>query len=531
MKIIRVLQGQQTGCVPPVYDSAIFSASDTLRSDFVLTDGLLHLPEDEIRVSEVMRSIFAESLATSPAILSPPKSYVDLEQVDSGVPTAPWAIYKKPEGGFLEVKYNFLLRCVTTRDVTSYPAGNAQSTQARVRWVDEPKVHVAVETHGIYDRSVNRSRVFTKKNWTYIVPAFFAFVHLLWMVFGVTLGRAESSAALWVVRADIVTGIITRLLTVLAARYWNNGSYLQMGVATVSPMFWSLAYAGSKAIDVGWFWSIPLLTRVFSGLVCLTVNCYAAATDHKFLDVILVVLSFCGATFDPRLVGHFLRRSSVIVYEIDLIFLAIYCHIYTMMTHLKMLGHGQLPALLVSLATLATTESVCLLRAAYALEEVMEADDFVTRMNKCVRSPLLAGCGMLCDLRKGLDETLGEDECVRTYVTFVVRGTVPSVWKTANILLPSGYGPCRIEMKDVASCKAVDDDVDDDVPSEVCCVVGFHGDTSSGDTCIGLQPALRDAFHEAALSFGIPLPPTFYERGGTGFVRAVGAGIVGLPIL
>ncbi|CAM9166724.1 unnamed protein product [Laminaria digitata] len=493
-------------------------------------EGLLLQSDDEYRVSEMLRSTFAEPSVGSPAFFDLPKPYVDLEQVASGIPTAPWAVYRKAGGGFLEVKYDALLQCVTTRDVTSYPVGGTRPAQARVFWVEEPKVHVSMETHSMYDRSVNRSRVLTKKNWTYIVPAAFAFAHFLWMVSGVTLGRGQGLAAWWVVRADIVTGIITRAMTALVAKYWNRGSWLQVALAVVSPMFWSLAYAGSKAIDMGWFWGLPLLTRVFSGLVCLTVNAYAATTKHKFLDVILVVVGFFAASFDLRILGHFCRRSKIIVYEIDFMFLAVYCHIYTMMTHLKMLGHGELPVVLVGLVTLATTESLCLLKAAYALEEAMEASSFVARMNKCARSSLLAGCAMLCDLRKGLKETLGEDECIRTYVTWVVRGTVPGVWQTANIMLPlSGCGTCRIEAKDVASCAAADDD--GDTPSQVCCVLAFHGDEFSGDTCIGLQPALRDALQEAAVRFGLTLPRTLYEKGGTGYVRAVGAGIVGLPIV
>ena len=478
----------------------------------------------------MLRSTFVEPTAGSPAFFDLPKPYLDLEQVASGMPTAPWAVYRKAGGGFLEVRYDALLQCVTTRDVTSYPVGGARPAQARVFWIEEPKVHVAIETHSMYDRSVNRSRVMTKKNWTYIVPAVFAFAHFLWMILGITVGRSQAVAAWWVVRIDILTGIITRVMTVVVVWYWNRGSWLQLTLAVVSPMFWSLSFAGSKAIDMGWFWSLPLLTRVFSALVCVIVNTHAATTYHKFLDVILVVVGLFGTSFDLRILGHFFRRSKVIIYETDFMFMAVYCHAYTIMTHLKMLGHGELPVMLMILAMLAATESLCLLRAAYALEEVMEANNFVARMNKCTRRSLLAGCGMLCDLRKGLDETLGENECVRTYVTWVVRGTVPGVWKTANIMLPlPDGGSCRIEAKDVAACLAADDDGYS--PSQVCCVLAFHGDTSSGDTCIGLQPALRDAFDEAAVSFGLSLPCTLYEKGGTGYIRAVGAGIVGLPIL
>ena len=478
----------------------------------------------------MLRSTFVEPTAGSPAFFDLPKPYLDLEQVASGMPTAPWAVYRKAGGGFLEVRYDALLQCVTTRDVTSYPVGGARPAQARVFWIEEPKVHVAIETHSMYDRSVNRSRVMTKKNWTYIVPAVFAFAHFLWMILGVTMGKSQEVAAWWVVRIDILTGIITRAMTVVVAWYWNRGSWLQLALAVVSPVFWSMSYAGSKAIDMGWFWSLPMLTRVFSGLVCLTVNTYAATTYHKFLDVILVVLGFFGAPLDPRILGHFFRRSNVVVYEIEFMFLAVYGHMYTVMTHLKLLGHGELPVVLAVLATLAATESLCLLRAAYALEEVMEADNFVARMNKCTRSSLLAGCGMLCDLRKGTNETLGENECIRTYVTWVVRGTVPGVWNTATLMLPlPDDGTCRIEAKDVASYAAGDDD--GSTLSQVCCVLAFHGDASSGDTCIGLQPALRDAFNETAGSFGLPLPRTFYEKDGTGYIRAVGAGIVGLPIL
>lgn len=479
----------------------------------------------------MLRSTFTEPPANSPAFFDQPKPYADLEQVASGLPTAPWAVYRKQGGGFLEVKFDPLLQCVTTRDITSYPVVRTRPAQGRVFWVEEPKVHVAMETHSMYDRSVNRSRVLTKKNWTYIVPAVFAFAHFLWMVFGVTLGKDHGVAARWVVRSEILTGIVTRAMTGWASKYWNRGSWLQFSLAVISPMFWSMSYAGSKAIDMGWFWGLPLLTRIFSGLVCLTVNTYDATANHKVLDVILVVVAFFGASFDPRILGHFFRRSKVIIYEIDFMFLAIYCHVYTMMTHLKMLGHGELPGVLVVLATLATTESLCLLRAAYALEEAMEAGDFIARMNKCARSSLLAGCAMLCDLRKGLNEALGENECTRTYVTWVVRGTVPGVWKTASIMLPlPGGSTCRIEAKDVAYCAAASDD--GDTPDQVCCVLSFHGDdASSGDTCLGLQPTLRDAFHEAAECFGVELPRTLYEKGGTGYVRAVGAGIVGLPIL
>lgn len=476
----------------------------------------------------MLRSLFSEPPANSPAFFDQPKPYADLDQVATGVPTAPWAVYKNA-GAFLEVKYDPLLQCVTTRDVTSYPV--AGTTQPRVQWVEEPKVHVTMETHSMYDRSVNRSRVLTKKNWTYIVPAIFAFAHFLWMIVGVTSGKDQGVAARWVVRSDIVAGIVTRALTGSAAKYWNKGSWLQFSLAMVSPIFWSMAYAGSTAIDMGWFWGLPLLARVFSGLVCLTVNTYDATTDHKFLDVILVVVGFFGASFDPRILGHFFRRSKVIVYEIDFMFLAAYCHVYTIMTHLKLLGHGELPAVLVFLATLAATEFVGLLRAAYALEEAMEADDFIARMNKCARSSLLAGCAMLCDLGKGLDEVLGENECIRTYVTWVVRGSIPGIWKTASILLPlPGGSTCRIGAKDVAYCAAADADFE--TPYQVCCAVSFYGDDpSNGDTCIGVQPELRDAFLEEAGSFGVALPSTFYEKGGTGYVRAVGAGIVGLPIL
>ena len=428
------------------------------------------------------------------------------------------------------MKYDPLLQCVTTRDIASYPVGVAPHTQTRVFWVEEPKVHVAMETHSMYDRSVNRSRVLTKKNWTYIVPALFAFAHFVWMIWEVILDRDEGVAAWWVVRIDILAGIITRVMIALVAKYWNNGSRLQITLALISPMFWSMSYAGSKAIDMGWFWGLPLLIRVFSGLVCLTVNTYAATTYHKFLDVIMVVVAFFGASFDPRILGHFFRRSKVVLYEIDFMFLAVYCHIYTMMTHLSMLSHGELPVVLVGLATLATTESFCLLRAALSLEEAMEADSFVTRMDKCTRSSLLAGCGMLCDLRKGLNEKFRGNECYRKYVTWVVRGYVPGEWQTASIMLPlPECGNCRIEAKDVAFCTAANDDVLS--PRQVCCVLTFHGDSSSGDTCIGLQPDLRDAFHEGAVSFGISVPGTIYEKDGTGYVRAVGAGIVGLPIL
>ncbi|CAM9331303.1 unnamed protein product, partial [Laminaria digitata] len=154
--------------------------------------GLLQ-SEDETRVADALRSTFDEPPVGSPAFFDLPKPYVDLEQVASGMPTAPWAVYRKAGGGgFLEVKYDALLQCVTTRDITSYPVGGAtRPAQARVFWVEEPKVHVAVETHSMYDNSVNRSRVMTKKNWTYIVPAVFAFAHFLWMVSGVTLGRGQ----------------------------------------------------------------------------------------------------------------------------------------------------------------------------------------------------------------------------------------------------------------------------------------------------------------------------------------------------
>lgn len=479
----------------------------------------------------MLRSTFAESPVNSTALFDQPKSFADLEQVATGMPTAPWAVYRKHGEGFLEVKYDALLQCVTTRDITSYSVVGTQSAQGRVLWVEDPKVHVAMETHSLYDFSINRSRVLTKKNWTYIVPAAFAFAHFLWMIMGVTLGKDQGVAAWWVVRSDVFTGIMTRAMTGLAAKYWNRGSWLQFSLALVSPIFWSMSYAGSKAIDMGWLWGLPLLTRVVSGLVCLTVNAYDAAVAHKVVDVTLVVVAFFGASFDLRILGHFVRRSKLVVYEIDFMFLAAYCHIYTMITHLKMLGHGELPVVLVALAVLATTESLCLLRAAYALEEAMEADDFIARMNKCTRSSLLAGCTMLCDLRKGLDEAMGENECVKTYVTWVVRGTVPGVWKTASIMLPlPGSSTCRIEAKDVAYCAATDDD--GDIPNQVCCVLSFHGDdASSGDTCIGVQPALRDALNEVAVSFGVSLPRTLYQVGGTGYVRAVGAGIVGLPIL
>ena len=478
----------------------------------------------------MIQSTFTELPATPTALFDQPKSYADLEQVASGMPTAPWAVYRKREGGFLEVKYDALLQCVTTRDVTSYPVVGDQSAQGRVFWVEEPKVHVAMETHSLYDFSVNRSRVLTKKNWTYIVPAVFALAHFLWMIGGVAMGKDQGVAASWVVRSDIFTGIITRAMTGLAAKYWNRGSGLQFSLALVSPMFWSMSYAGSKAIDMGWFWGLPLLTRVVSGLVCVTVNAYDATVAHKVVDVALVVVAFFGASFDLRILGHFVRRSKFVVYEIDFMFLAAYCHIYTMMTHLKMLGHGELPVVLVFLAALATTESICLLRAAYALEEAMEADDFIARMNKCARSSLLAGCTMLCDLRKGLDEAMGENECIKTYVTWVVRGTVPGVWQTASIMLPlPGSSTCRIEAKDVAYFAATDDG---DTPNQVCCALSFHGeDASSGDTCVGLQPALRDALSAEAVSFGVSSPRTLYRVGGTGYVRAVGAGIVGLPIL
>eukprot|EP00903_Cladosiphon_okamuranus_P006283 g6165.t1 len=294
--------------------------------------GHLLQSEDETRLSGMLGSLFTEPPADSPAFFGQPKPYADLDQVATGVPTTPWAVYKKDGGGFLEVKYDPLLQCVTTRDVASYPV-------------------------------------------------------------------------------------------------------------------------------------------------------------------------------------------------------AVYCHLYVIMTHLKLLGHGELPAVLVLLATLAATEFVGLLRAAYALEEAMEADNFIARMNKCARSSLLAGCAMLCDLGKGLNEVLGENEYIRTYVTWVVRGTLPGIWRTASILLPlPGGSTCRIEAKDVAYCAAADADFD--TPYQVCCAVSFYGDdASNGDTCVGLQPELRDAFLEEAESFGVPLPSTFYEKGGTGYVRAVGAGIAGLPIL
>lgn len=89
-----------------------------------------------------------------------------------------------------------------------------------------------------------------------------------------------------------------------------------------------------------------------------------------------------------------------------------------------------------------------------------------------------------------------------------------------------GGSTCRIEAKDIAYCTAAD--ADGDTPHQVCGAVSFYSDdASNGDTCcIGLQPELRDAFLEEADSFELPLCCTFYEKRGTGYVRAVGAGIL-----
>lgn len=181
-------------------------------------------------------------------------------------------------------------------------------------------------------------------------------------------------------------------------------------------MFWSMAYAGSQAIDMGWFWELPVLTRVFSGLVCLTGNAYGATTNQpQVFGCSPGCRGLLWRLFRPSnpgpllsaLEGNRLRNRRYV-------FLALYCRLFTIITHLKLLGHGGMPAVLLFLATLAATEFGCLLRAAYELEKAMEADDFIARMNKCARSSLLAGCTVPCDLGKGLNEALGENECIRT---------------------------------------------------------------------------------------------------------------------
>lgn len=123
------------------------------------------------------------------------------------------------------------------------------------------------------------------------------------------------------------------------------------------------------------------------------------------MDIALLIVGLIlgnNGSFDIRLLGHYFIRSRKIVYEVDFMFMAACSHLYTLMTHIKLLSHGELPVMLAVLSALATTEALCLLRVAYALEAVMEGETVVSRMHMSVKSPsLLAGSSMLCDLRKG----------------------------------------------------------------------------------------------------------------------------------
>lgn len=431
----------------------------------------------------------------------------------SGLPAEPWAVYKKPEGGYLQVKYDPYLRCVATCDITSCPTRRGQYTNAHVSWVEEPRVHVAGDTHCVYDRSVNRSRVIVKANWTYAVAATFAFVHFGWMIWGLARGHTNGSImAIWIVSIDVAIGVILRATSIFIAKSVNRGSWLQVAIAFSSPTFWSMAYAGPRTVDLGWVWMLPLLVRVLAAVLSLVINTFKAATTHRFVDIGLIVVGIMfenNRSFDVRVLRHYILRTRAVTYEVDFLFMASCGHFYTLMTHINLLSQGELPLVLVALACLAATEAVVLLQAACELERVMQADTVVARIHKTARTRLLAGSVMVCDVRKGVREMFGEDDCDGVYVTWIVRGTVPSAWENMAILLPGPWGgTCDVVARDVAYC----DSGDEDVPVVVCCVVSLQStDENCGDTCVGMQPILKDIFLEAE-ALGVEAPSMMYVR-------------------
>lgn len=441
-------------------------------------------------------------------------------------------MYKKTEGGYLSVKYDALLQCVTTRDVSSYTAGYGQYGNSRVKWIERPRFHVAEDPRSIYDSTVNRSRLLRKNNWLYVACAASAAVHFLWMLWGLAAGHGDETVAAWLIGLDLLTGMLLRAVTAYIAKCWNRGSWLQIILALASPTFWSIAYSGGKAIDVGWVWSLPLLSRVLIGLVCLVVNSYEFAQEHATTDYLILFVGLVFGmkdSFDLRVLGHYFMRTRSIVYEVDLVFMAASNHMYAFATRLRLLGLGRLPAMVVTLGVLAAMESLCLMRVGYALEDVMRQETVISRMHHAAKLSILAGSAMVCDFRKGIEEEIDGEPCAKTYVTWVVRGAVSSVWNTAAILLPGPWDEsCRIEARDVASCPTGDDDIS----HAVCCVCALRSESPhAGDTSIGLQPILTDVFGGDASMSAISVPRTFYVKSNTGFIRTVGAGVVGLPVM
>lgn len=503
---------------------------------------------EEHKLTELMHSVFGSTSGMDPShFFSDPEPFDNLEQVASGLPAAPWAVYEKKSSkngdpAYLLVKYDPLLRCVTTCHVKSYPGKGSlhDSKMEKVIWNKKPKYHVAKETYAMYDRSVNRSRVITRANWIFVASAIFALVHMVWMV-RCLLVEHSSLVATGLVAFDVVSGLILRCISALVARFWNYGSRLQVFVAFASPTFWSMAYAGHKADERRWIWRLPLLFRVLSGLVCLFLNSVQAATNHEVMDVVLLIVGLvfgANASLDLRVLGHMGLQSRAVNVEVDFLFMASCNHFYTLITHMKLLGRGEMEGALVAIGIFAAMEAVSLLRVAWALDEVMVNDTVKGRMQTLGKKALLAGSSMVCDMRKGTSETYGEESCTRTYVTWVVRGKLPGAtwakgaWNSMAILLPGPWGgDCEIVGEDVAHV-ATDDD---EKPVEVCTVLSLRGrdpemgPEAYGNTSVVLEPLLREIFHEAD-KFKLETPNTLYEKNGVGFLRAVGAGVVGIPI-
>jgi hypothetical protein len=496
----------------------------------------------------------------------------DFKLVASGIPEGePWGIYESiaeaaDEDTYIRVEYNPILRLTTTQPLRNGPGVRLpQNPPTRIEWIHKPTVRVTSFPLLVYDSTVNRSRVLTRANWLFIMASVLGMFRLVSMIVGLIVGGLHRSQ-FWTVLADVVAGVLARFCFILYAKYPNQGSSIQILFAFLSPLFWCLAYAGSPGPQKGRIWRIPLWLRVAAGLLTVFMNGvvgFEVNSEFFFLLSILgiIVGAIGGSPSFEDMCDEWSHWQSIFVAKNSFVLSACMCHLYATLSHIAymQMANGRHSLVIGMLAIPALAEAAMLFVVAHRLSTALKRRTLALRYQACAQfGGILAGTLMVCNLHQNLDDMItietpgnprGEDKyCERNYVTWTVRGASETrrygangSWESAGILLPGPWAGSKVRQQDIAYTLGREEG-DPLIVATVLSLTptnipAYLGDmTGYGNTAITLGRTLSVALGRT-LSVAAPdyrpdeRPTTLYGKRDKWFIRGVGGGLIGLPII
>mmetsp|Transcript_26092 Transcript_26092/g.71870 ORF Transcript_26092/g.71870 Transcript_26092/m.71870 type:complete len:803 (+) Transcript_26092:30-2438(+) len=460
--------------------------------------------------------------------------------VATGLPYAPWAIYHRAAtDDYVRAEYNAILRRTVARILPrdEFVVNKDSGSSWEIHWEVPPTLWVEAVPHLVYDDSVNRSRVVTWKNWTFLASAIFSFAHFVTSCVGMATSLHLKGRGLWVVICEVLIGNALRGEATWIARGWNNGSALQILIALVSPIFWCLSFSGRPGPWTGRWWRLPMWSRQLLALVYFAANIHRVLNTDKpgEAEIALVIpgVAFMYYLFNTGWSQEFFGESGAFSPNSDFVRASGLAHAYSVASGCFLLleAHQNSKWIFVSIAPL-FLETAVLLFVGEKLHTILEKQSLSRRYIEAGRSFwILAGTTMVVNLTLDLDEKDKASDSTRRVIplTWVVRGKRASVrlgasgtWQSANILLPGPWSNCVLDSRPVVR------DVGDGVTLHVLMLSRAAVTAQSGNSVIALGPALTNYFR--GTGDGVR-PSTYEEKGGVGFISAVAAGIVGLPIV